>query len=90
MWQVTSSKYGAYRPHIVDDALVYQDYNEKCYFDIAKVKIDQENWVPIEKVEDKNVYFFDVLQQQEKKIFTIEDKDFSSHKVKKYKIPIYF
>lgn len=87
VWQVTSSRYGAYHPHVVDDMLVYNDYNDKCYFDIAKVKINKENWTPIEKVEDKNVYLFDGLQEQEKKVIADHDQiNYESHKIKNYRI----
>jgi hypothetical protein len=90
VWQVTSSKYGAYKPHVIDDALVYNNYNDECHFDIAKVKIDKDKWTPIEKVEDKNVYFFDGLQQKEGKVFTIENKEkiFDNHKVKNHRMSL--
>lgn len=85
VWQVTSSKYGAYKPHVIDDFLVYNDYNFKCCYDIAKVKIDKNNWIPIEQVEDRNVYFFESPKNE--KIFTLDEKrNFDHLEAKNYKM----
>jgi Tol biopolymer transport system component len=94
VFQVTSSKYGAYRPHVVGDFLVYNDYNENCCYDVAKIKISRDQWTPIEVVEDRNIYLFEDLQNQEEKTFTIqeifEQETVENFEIKDYEVfPLY-
>ena len=94
IFQITSSKYGAYRPHVIDDHLVYNDYNADCCYDIAKIKIDTNQWTPIEFVEDRNIYLFDNLQNQEEESFTTreiwEQVPVQDYEIKNYKFPLWY
>lgn len=64
VYQITSSKYGAYNPCIMNDKLVYNDANING-FDIVKININEKLFTPIEKVIVNKIQHFKELQSQE-------------------------
>lgn len=65
-FQVTSSKYGAYHPTVSTDGkwLLYNDFS-KDGMNAVKVLLAPTQWTPIEKVEDRNIRYYEPLIEQE-------------------------
>jgi hypothetical protein len=64
-FQVTSSKYGAYNPAVSTDGkwLLYNDFG-KDGMNAVKMLLDSTQWTPIEKVEDRNIHYYQPLIDQ--------------------------
>jgi len=80
-FQVTSSKYGAYNPAISTDGkwLLYNDFG-KYGMNAVKVLLNSTQWTPIEKVEDRNIHYYqplidqaDILTQVPNNTYAIEE-----------------
>ena len=65
-YQVTSRKYGAYYPAISADGqwLILNDFT-KDGMDVVKMPFDPQQWIPLEKVEDRAVRYYEPLVEQE-------------------------
>ncbi|TRX52415.1 hypothetical protein FNH22_22155 [Fulvivirga sp. M361] len=85
VYQVTSSKYGAYNPAISPDGQ-YIYYNEHTVngLDIVRVALQEGRWKSMATVEDRNLRYYQPLVEQEQHddlLQNIPDKEYS---VKKY------
>ena len=65
-YQVTSRKYGAYHLTISADGqwLILNDFT-KDGMDVVKMPFDPQQWIPLEKVEDRAVRYYEPLVEQE-------------------------
>ena len=65
-FQVTSRKYGAYSPSISADGqwIFFNDFTRDG-MDVMKMPLDPQHWLPLEKVEDRSVRYYEPLVKQE-------------------------
>ncbi|SFF56743.1 BamA/TamA family outer membrane protein [Thermoflexibacter ruber] len=65
-YQLTSRKFAAYNPCISADfkTLLFNDFS-KDGMNIAEMSLNPENWIPREKVQDRNTHFYKVWVEQE-------------------------
>ena len=66
VYQVTSSKFGAYNPDISKNGqwIYYNDYTADG-FDVVKAPFQPENWKALENVEDRSLRYYEPLVEQE-------------------------
>lgn len=82
-YQVTSRKYGAYNPTVSDDGrwIIFNDFT-KDGMDVVKMPFAPQEWIPLEKVEDRSIRYHaplvtqedneDVLEQIPNKAYPVE------------------
>ncbi len=93
-YQVTSSKYGAYHPAISVDgqSMLYNDFG-KDGMDAVQIQLDSQNWVPLSKVEDRSLHYYEPLLAQEQHadvLATVPEHVYPVKKLKaKHRFPIY-
>ena len=65
-YQVTSRKYGAYNPAVSADGrwLFFNDFT-KDGMDVVRMPLDPQQWIPLEKVEDRSIRYYAPLVTQE-------------------------
>ncbi len=64
VFQVTKSRFGAFEPFVFEGELYYADYHSYGY-DVVKTKLNQQEWIPLEKVKNTFVKYYEVLEEQE-------------------------
>ena len=66
IFQVTSSRFGAYDPDFNSDKtkLMYSEYCSDGLM-ISEAPLDTSAWIPVEKVEDHSFKLYDILSSQE-------------------------
>ncbi len=86
--QVTSRKIGAYNPAVSPDGnfLVFNDFIHLGNR-VAKMNIDPSHWIPVEKIEDRSVNYFEPLiaQEQGGDIMALEKIPQKRYEIKDYK-----
>ncbi|MCP3658902.1 MAG: hypothetical protein GY830_00705 [Bacteroidetes bacterium] len=80
IYQVTSSKYGSFNSVISKDKdhIIYNDFS-KNGMSIVKTDLNPNNWIPIEEVKDRRVFYFDKANKKEELSnfkYVVEDKQF--------------
>jgi hypothetical protein len=94
-YQVTSSKYGAYHPAITADGkhLIYNDFGRDG-MDAVQIALEPKKWLPIEKVADRSLHYYQPLVAQEHNadfVETIPQTVYPVEKLKaKHRFPIFF
>lgn len=85
VYQVTSRKFGAYFPSLSHDAkkLAFNDVTADGYLAV-EMPIKSENWIPIEKVEDRNIRYYEPLIPQESEGNILENIPNKKYEVKKF------
>lgn len=86
-YQVTSSKYGAYNPHISNGYIYYNDHGRDG-LDVARIPYDPSQWMPFEKVQNRNLNYFQPIVQQEGHediLASVPDKVYPVSKHSKFK-----
>lgn len=85
IFQITSSKYGAFDPIIKpgSNELTYTDYASNGY-NVVKVKIDTNNWIPLFDVKNYSVKWHNQLAEQEGKNIQESDPPDKKYKTKEY------
>jgi hypothetical protein len=63
-YQVTSSKFGAYNPDVIENTMVYAEYSAMGY-DVAEVVLDVKKFKPIEEVKKYAFETAEMIQKQE-------------------------
>lgn len=84
-YQITSKKYGAFSPSITNDGeyILFSNY-QKNGLRIEKMKNDRSKWLPIEKVEDRNIYYHTSIIDQESSEIKQEEIPNKIYKSKKH------
>lgn len=72
IYQVTFSKYGAYNPYVYDKQLLYNDYSSKGMLSV-KSEIDESQWIKLNDIVDRNIYYFKDIENQERFKIKIDD-----------------
>jgi hypothetical protein len=77
IFQVTSSRYGAYDPSVINksDELLYADYTSNGYKSVL-APLDTDKWIPLSDVTDISVKWYNPLAQLEDK--NIQESDIPS------------
>jgi len=91
IYQVTSSKFGAYDACISSDGskMTYSDHSSSGY-DVVEMKLDPEDWRPLEDVENNSIQLYKHLVEQEESISTfmlndsLPDKQYETRKYRKW------
>ena len=83
IFQVTSSAFGAHAPKVWKQELLYSEYTANGN-QIAKAKLNPEEWKPIAEVENTSYPLAEILQQQEDTVFVSESIPEVKYEVKKY------
>lgn len=93
-YQVTCSKYGAYNPTISADGkrLMYNDFGRDG-MNAVEIRLDPQQWVPLAKVEDRSLHYYEPLLAQEQHanvLETIPQHVYPVERLKaKHRFPIY-
>lgn len=84
-FQVTSSKYGAYKPNISSDGkfLLYNDFT-KNGMDAVKIHINPHDWIALEKIEDRNINYHAPLVTQENNETVFKNTPRAIYPIKNY------
>ena len=84
-YQVTSRKYGAYNPTISADGrwIIFNDFT-KDGMDVAKMPLAPQEWIPLEKVEDRSIRYYAPLVAQENNGDVLEDIPHKTYPVAPY------
>ena len=90
VYQITSSKYGAYNADFLPTPysqlpakFVYSDYSANG-FDLVEVVYKPETWVPLERTKDNSVKMYEALQKQENGNLDNDTVNLTTYKSKKY------
>ena len=85
IFQVTSSRYGAYNPAI-DPGGEYIYYNDHTVdgMDVVRMSYDRGKWKPLANVEDRNVRYYQPLVEQENQENLLLGVPNMQYPVKKY------
>lgn len=83
--QVSSKKFGAYSPSPSADGqkLLFNDVDQYGYMAV-EAAVRPEEWVPLEKVEDRNVRYYEPLVTQEAGRDVLADVPQTKYETKKY------
>ncbi len=84
--QVTSRKYGAFNPTISKDGkyLIFNDFT-KDGMDVVTMKLDAQNWIPLDKVEDRSMKYYITLLKQENTPNIVDNVPNKVYKFTRYK-----
>lgn len=84
-FQITSSKYGAFNASFAADGKTMW-YNEQTRdgFDVVKIPIEKENWIPVEEVMVNTSLFADILAEQEGQPELMESIPTTDYATKRY------
>jgi hypothetical protein len=65
-YQVTSRKFGAYNPCLSADGktLLFSDFSKEG-MNVVSMPLNPQNWTALEKVQDRNTYFYKAWVEQE-------------------------
>ncbi len=86
IFQVTTSKYGAYNPTISADgsSIIYNDH-QKNGMEVVRIPFDRAEWLPLEEVEDMNIRYYEPLVEQEQNPGILEQVPQRAYITRKYK-----
>ena len=86
IYQVTDSKFGAYNPSIAagGKTLVYNEFT-KDGMDIVALALEVKKWIPIEKIEDRNISYAEPMVEQEGHSHVLENQQGVSYEIQRYK-----
>ncbi len=65
-FQITSRPFGAYFPSVSNGMLYFNDYSKNGY-QAASMKLDRKKWVPLDKIERREIGYIDEIAAQELK-----------------------
>ena len=84
IWQITQAKNGAFSPAVSNDILYFSNYKAEGY-DIAKLPLDPNNWVPFSKIVNESIDYYKPVVEQEYGSSITDSIPEKTYPVKKYK-----
>ena len=86
IWQVTSSRLGAYDACVSKDEskLLYSEYTANG-FDVAEMPLDPAKWKPLKEVKDNSIKLYEAIEKQEAGNICTQNADSIVFPVKNYR-----
>lgn len=90
IFQITSSRFGAFAPRVRGSTLIYSDFTSMGY-NCVRTQLDVANWVPFDSIRNISMKLYQKIAPQEKVVHfdSLQERSFESIPYQKWKTLFY-